>query len=116
MTLKHAFTGSSLPALILKVNGFFSAVHAVCLGFGSLFIIYFARHGQIIDARYAALPTNFSPDLRGLCGAMLMADPASRPSAADILYQPVLQAFAKEAVDGWLPPPPASQPTAAPPV
>lgn len=59
-TLKRAFDGQSLPALVVK----------------------------ILRGRFPPLPARYSPDLKSLVGRMLSQHPAQRPSVEEILKLP----------------------------
>ena len=61
LTLRHAFDGSSLPALVLK----------------------------IVKGTFPPPPERFSPALRRLVTAMLQRDPAQRPTAQEVLHSEV---------------------------
>lgn len=64
MSLRHAFVGKSLKALVVK----------------------------ILEGRYDPVPAYFSPQLSGLLGELLAKDPARRPSIKRILAKPFLSA------------------------
>lgn len=63
LTLKHAFDGKSLPALVLK----------------------------IMRGRYPPVPDTYSQDIRGLVGEMLENQPAKRPFVSEILLKPFIR-------------------------
>jgi len=67
-TLRHAFDGQSLPALVLK----------------------------ILRGKYPPIPAQYSPKLRALVDAMLKRRPQLRPSVAQILTMPYVKAYADE--------------------
>ena len=67
-TLRHAFDGQSLPALVLK----------------------------ILRGKYPPIPDHYSPELRALVDAMLKRRPELRPSVAQILTMPYVKAYADE--------------------
>ena len=67
-TLRHAFDGQSLPALVLK----------------------------ILRGKYPPIPAQYSPKLRALIDAMLKRRPQLRPSVAQILTMPYVKAYADE--------------------
>eukprot|EP00052_Salpingoeca_macrocollata_P026348 m.244395 g.244395 ORF g.244395 m.244395 type:complete len:826 (-) comp22560_c0_seq4:484-2961(-) len=65
MTLRHAFNGNNLPALILK----------------------------IVRGKYQPLPASYSSQVRSVCACMLSTSPKRRPSVTDILCQPFIRAY-----------------------
>lgn len=69
-TLKHAFNGKSLPALILK----------------------------IMRGRYAPIPDFYSTQLSQLVGGLLDAQPHNRPTVAAVLSTPFIKSYIKEIV------------------
>ena len=64
MSLRHAFVGKSLKALVVK----------------------------ILEGRYDPVPPHFSPQLSGLLRELLAKDPTRRPSIKRILAKPFLRA------------------------
>jgi NIMA (never in mitosis gene a)-related kinase len=62
-TLKHAFNGQNLPALVLK----------------------------IVRGRYPPIPPQYSNSLKELIAAMLQKDPDERPSIEETLALPMMQ-------------------------
>eukprot|EP00041_Stephanoeca_diplocostata_P035186 m.1230788 g.1230788 ORF g.1230788 m.1230788 type:complete len:1133 (+) comp24655_c0_seq1:390-3788(+) len=70
VTLKHAFNGKSLPALILK----------------------------IMRGRFPAIPTRYSTELSQLIDALLASNPDHRPSVAQVLGLPFIKNCIKEIV------------------
>lgn len=64
-TLRRAFDGASLPALVMK----------------------------ILEGRYPAVSPSYSTALRGLISSLLQQAPESRPSTAEILGQPYVRSY-----------------------
>eukprot|EP00051_Salpingoeca_urceolata_P009052 m.110999 g.110999 ORF g.110999 m.110999 type:complete len:796 (-) comp16095_c0_seq1:69-2456(-) len=71
LTLRHAFNGKSLPALILK----------------------------IVKGKFAAIPDTYSQPVRDAVKTMLATRPENRPSIGDILRMPVVRAAMQLVVD-----------------
>ena len=69
-TLKHAFNGKSLPALILK----------------------------IMRGRYAPIPDFYSQELQTLVNGLLDSKPQNRPTVAEVLSTPFIKSYIREIV------------------
>ena len=69
-TLKHAFNGKSLPALILK----------------------------IMRGRYAPIPDFYSEELQTLVNGLLDSQPQNRPTVAEVLSRPFIKSYIREIV------------------
>jgi NIMA (never in mitosis gene a)-related kinase len=62
LTLNHAFNGTSLPALIMK----------------------------IVHGNYPPVPATYSEPMRALCHSMLATQPDDRPSISEVLATPMV--------------------------